>query len=62
MVKNAQKVSQEVPDICPNCADIGTVSIITKTIGGVSTDYFQCSSCRYRWPVDPYLKIEEKSS
>lgn len=40
-----------VPDTCPNCLEVGTVSIITKTIGGVVKYYYQCSSCGYRWPV-----------
>ena len=46
----------EVQDItppaqCPNCLESGIVSVITKTIGGVTRYYFQCSSCGYRWPV-----------
>ncbi len=40
-----------VPDTCPNCLEVGTVSIITKTIGGVVKYYYQCSYCGYRWPV-----------
>lgn len=48
--------ANEVQDItppaqCPNCLESGTVSVITKTIGGVTRYYFQCSSCGYRWPV-----------
>jgi DNA-directed RNA polymerase subunit M/transcription elongation factor TFIIS len=39
------------PNTCPNCLEVGTVSVITKTLGGVTRYYFQCSSCGYRWPV-----------
>jgi len=38
------------PKLCPNCAGLDTVTVITKTIGGVTKYYFQCSSCGYRWP------------
>lgn len=40
-----------IPSLCPNCGATGTISIITKTIGGISKDYYQCSECRYRWAV-----------
>lgn len=40
-----------VPDTCPNCLEVGTVTVITRTIGGVVRYYYQCSYCGYRWPV-----------
>lgn len=45
----AQEITPPVQ--CPNCLESGTVSVITKTIGGVVRYYFQCSSCGYRWPA-----------
>ncbi|WP_375290791.1 transposase [Lelliottia sp. RWM.1] len=39
------------PDICPRCGSTGTVTVISKTIGGVVRYYFKCSSCNYQWPV-----------
>ncbi len=41
----------EIPEICPRCGAIGTVAIITKTIGGVVKYYYKCSACNYQWAV-----------
>ncbi|HGF5590170.1 TPA: transposase [Klebsiella quasipneumoniae subsp. similipneumoniae] len=37
----------DIPAICPNCGATGTVSIVIK----LGREYYQCSECRYRWPV-----------
>lgn len=39
------------PKICPNCAGINTVKIITKSFGSVVRYYYQCSECNYLWPA-----------
>lgn len=50
--KEQQAESEPVPPkFCPNCAGIDTVTVIAKTIGGITKYYFQCSSCGYRWPA-----------
>ncbi|ELX9578561.1 hypothetical protein SLJ66_001930 [Escherichia coli] len=49
--EQAEQTAPTAPDTCINCLEVGTVSVITKTIGGVTRYYFQCSSCGYRWPA-----------
>ncbi|ENT6821640.1 TPA: transposase [Enterobacter roggenkampii] len=50
---NDTNVSQQFtpPDICPRCGATGTVTVISKTIGGVVRYYFKCSACSYQWPA-----------
>lgn len=51
MSNEANKNTITPPTICPNCADINTVTVITKTFGTVVRYYFKCSSCGYTWPA-----------
>lgn len=39
------------PEICSRCGGVGTVGVVTKTIGGAVRYYFKCSDCNYLWPV-----------
>ncbi|WP_353622528.1 MULTISPECIES: transposase [unclassified Citrobacter] len=52
MVDDMTEITQAVPpEICPRCGSTGTVTVISKTIGGVVRYYFKCSSCNYQWPA-----------
>lgn len=50
-IQMPESKTDQVPSLCARCGSTGTMTIITKTIGGVVRYYYKCSNCNYTYPV-----------